>query len=52
MAKSNNTNYFLQKTMNEILSKSFTPKIFLMNGNCSRCMKLVALTTGNMCDVM
>jgi hypothetical protein len=32
MVKSNNTNYFLHKTMNEILEKSFTLKIFFMNG--------------------
>jgi len=47
MAKSNNTNYFLQETMNEILSKSFTLQIFFMNGNFSRCMKFVVLTTVN-----
>jgi len=47
MAKSNNTNYFLQKSMNEILSKSFTLQIFFMNGNFSRCMKFVVPTTVN-----
>lgn len=47
MAKSNNTNYFLQKTMNEILSETFTLQIFFMNGNCSRRMKFAVLTTVN-----
>jgi len=48
MAESNKTNYFLKKTMNEILSKSFTLQIFFMNGNFSRRMKFVVLATLNM----